>query len=52
MGLSDVLAGSSMRFSLGRFTTEDDVVTAAARVSAAVARLRSLARSAPAWCSA
>lgn len=52
MGLSDVLAGSSLRFSLGRFTTEDDVVTAAARVAAAVARLRSLARSAPAWCSA
>jgi cysteine desulfurase len=52
MGLSDVLAGSSLRFSLGRFTTEDDVVTAAARVAAAVTRLRSLARSAPAWCSA
>src|SRR5688572_5242494 len=52
MGVSDVLAGSSLRLSLGRFTTEDDVVTAAARVAAAVARLRSLARSAPAWCSA
>ena len=52
MGLSDVLAGSSLRFSLGRFTTEDDVVTAAARVAAAVGRVRSLARSAPAWCSA
>jgi len=52
MGLSDVLAGSSLRFSLGRFTTENDVVTAAARVAAAVARVRSLARSAPAWCSA
>ncbi|HEY3516079.1 MAG TPA: cysteine desulfurase family protein [Gammaproteobacteria bacterium] len=52
IGLSDVLAGSSLRFSLGRFTTEDDVVTAAARVARAVARLRSLARSAPAWCSA
>lgn len=52
MGLSDVLAGSSLRFSVGRFTTEDDVVTAAARVAAAVARLSSLARSAPAWCSA
>lgn len=52
MGLSDVLAGSSLRFSVGRFTTESDVVTAAARVAAAVARLRSLARSAPAWCSA
>jgi cysteine desulfurase len=52
MGLSDVLAGSSLRFSVGRFTTEDDVVSAAARVAAAVRRLRSLARSAPAWCSA
>ncbi|HET7608035.1 MAG TPA: aminotransferase class V-fold PLP-dependent enzyme, partial [Gammaproteobacteria bacterium] len=52
MGLSDVQAASSLRFSVGRFTTEDDVVTAAARVAAAVARLRSLARSAPAWCSA
>jgi len=52
MGLSDVLAGSSLRLSVGRFTTEDDVVTAAAQVAAAVARLRSLARSAPAWCSA
>jgi cysteine desulfurase len=52
MGLSDVLAGSSLRISVGRFTTEDDVVTAAARVATAVARLRWLARSAPAWCSA
>jgi cysteine desulfurase len=52
MGSSDVLAGSSLRFSVGRFTTEDDVVTAAARVAAAVARLRLLAPSAPAWCSA
>jgi cysteine desulfurase len=52
MGLGDVQAGSSLRFSVGRFTTEDDVVTAAARVATAVARLRALARSAPAWCSA
>jgi len=52
MGLSDVVAGSSLRFSVGRFTTEDDVVRAAARVAAAVARLRALAPSAPAWCSA
>lgn len=52
MGLSDVLAGSSLRFSVGRFTTEDDVVTAAARVLEAVHRLRALAPRAPAWCSA
>jgi cysteine desulfurase len=52
MGLSDVLAGSSLRFSVGRFTTVEDVVTAARRVAAGVARLRALAKSAPAWCSA
>jgi cysteine desulfurase len=52
MGLSDVLAGSSLRFSVGRFTTEDEVVTAAARVLEAVQRLRALAPRAPAWCSA
>jgi cysteine desulfurase len=52
MGLSDVLAGSSLRFSVGRFTTEDDVVAAARRVVRAVARLRALAKTAPAWCSA
>jgi cysteine desulfurase len=52
IGLSDVLAGSSLRFSVGRFSTEDDVVTAAARVANAVEWLRSLAPNAPAWCSA
>jgi cysteine desulfurase len=52
MGLSDVLAGSSLRFSVGRFTVEDEVLAAAKRVAAAVARLRGLAKSAPAWCSA
>jgi cysteine desulfurase len=52
MGLSDVLAGSSLRFSVGRFTTEEDVVVAAARVLKAVRRLRFLAPRAPAWCSA
>ena len=51
MGLSDVLAGSSLRFSVGRFSTEDDVVAAAARVRVAVERLRSLAPAAPPWCS-
>ena len=52
MGSSEVLAGSSLRFSVGRFTTEADVLTAAARVSAAVAKLREMAARAPAWCSA
>src|SRR5688572_2180439 len=52
MGLSDVLAASSLRFSVGRFTSEDDVIAAARRVAKAVADLRSLARRAPAWCSA
>jgi cysteine desulfurase len=52
MGLSDVLAGSSLRFSVGRFTTEDEVAAAARRVAAAVTRLRALAESAPPWCSA
>jgi cysteine desulfurase len=52
MGVSDVVAGGSLRFSVGRFTTEDDVVTAAGRVAAAVARLRLLAPNAPPWCSA
>ncbi len=52
MGLSDALAGSSLRFSVGRFTSDDDVAAAAARVEAGVARLRALAKSAPPWCSA
>jgi cysteine desulfurase len=52
MGLSDVLAGSSLRFSVGRFTTEGEVLAAAGQVTAAVARLRGVAKSAPAWCSA
>ena len=51
MGLSDTLAGSSLRFSVGRFTTEAEVVRAAATVVGAVSRLRSVAKSAPAWCS-
>jgi cysteine desulfurase len=51
MGLSDTLAGSSLRFSVGRFTTEAEVVRAAATVVGAVNRLRFVAKSAPAWCS-
>jgi cysteine desulfurase len=51
MGLSDTLAASSLRFSVGRFTTEAEVRRAASMVAAAVNRLRSVAKSAPAWCS-
>jgi cysteine desulfurase len=50
IGLSDVLAGSSLRFSVGRFTTVSEVVAAANQVAVAVDRLRGLAKSAPAWC--
>lgn len=51
MGLGEVLASSSLRFSVGRFTTETDVDRAAVRVGEEVARLRSLAPAPPAWCS-
>jgi len=51
MGLSDALAGSSLRFSVGRFTTEAEIARAAGIVRAAVGSLRALAKSAPAWCS-
>ncbi|HEY9182204.1 MAG TPA: cysteine desulfurase family protein [Gammaproteobacteria bacterium] len=51
IGLSDTLAASSLRFSVGRFTTDEEVVAAATRVEAGVARLRALAKSAPPWCS-
>ncbi len=40
---SDQLAQSSIRFSLGRFTTEDDIDRAVAVVSREVTRLRALA---------
>jgi cysteine desulfurase len=51
LGLSDALAASSLRFSVGRFTTEDEVAAAAGRIAEEVARLREVAKSAPAWCS-
>lgn len=43
LGRSDQLAQSSIRFSLGRFTTEEDVDRAIAIVSREVTRLRALA---------
>jgi cysteine desulfurase len=42
LGRSDQLAQSSIRFSLGRFTTEEDVDRAIGIVSREVARLRAL----------
>jgi cysteine desulfurase len=51
MGLSDALAASSLRFSVGRFTTEPEIERAAERVASEVERFRALAAGAPAWCS-
>ena len=50
MGLSDALAASSLRFSVGRFTTEAEIERAAERVAAEVERLRALAPRSPEWC--
>lgn len=46
LGLSDELAHSSLRFSIGRFTTEEDVDYAAKRLHEAVTKLRELS---PLW---
>ena len=46
LGLNDELAHSSLRFSFGRFTTEDDVDQAAQSVRHAVDKLRELS---PLW---
>ncbi|MGH2399380.1 MAG: cysteine desulfurase NifS, partial [bacterium] len=44
IGLSAEVATSSLRFSLSRFTTTDEIDAAAAAVTAAVAELRALVR--------
>jgi len=46
LGLGDDLAHSSLRFSLGRFTTEDDIDTAVAMVTDGVNHMRDLS---PIW---
>jgi cysteine desulfurase len=46
LGMNDELAHSSIRFSIGRFTTPEDVDHAIARVRKAVAKLRELS---PLW---
>lgn len=46
LGLNDELAHSSLRFSIGRFTTEEDVDQAIESVRAAVEKLRELS---PLW---
>lgn len=51
LGLSDALAGSTLRISVGRFTTAEEVDYAVRRIGAAVQRLRAMAPGAPAWCS-
>lgn len=49
MGLSDVLAAATLRFSVGRFTTVAEIDHVVSRIHAEVARLRDLALGAPPW---
>ena len=48
MGVSPELAHTGVRLSLSRFTTEDEVDYAAARIAESVARLRAISTDAPA----
>jgi cysteine desulfurase len=52
MGLSDARAAASLRLSVGRGSSAEDIAYAAQRIATEVARLRELARGAPRWCSA
>ena len=49
MGISDALAAATLRFSVGRFTTEAEIDHVVERITCEVCRLRDLARGAPAW---
>jgi len=51
LGLSDALAASTLRFSVGRYTTAGEIATVVTRVREEVVRLRDLASGAPRWCS-
>ena len=46
LGLNDELAHSSIRFSFGRFTTEEEIDYAAAQIKGAVDKLREMS---PLW---
>ncbi len=46
LGLKDELAHSSIRFGLGRFTTEEEIDYAIQQVSATISRLREMS---PLW---
>ena len=46
LGCSDELAHSSLRITIGRFTTEEEIDTAIAAIRAGVARLRDMS---PLW---
>jgi cysteine desulfurase len=50
LGLSNALAASSQRFSVGRFTTIAEIDHAIERITTEVERLRELSAGAPAWC--
>ncbi|MCY3732126.1 MAG: cysteine desulfurase family protein [Rhodospirillaceae bacterium] len=49
MGLSDALAASTLRFSVGRFTTDAEIDHVVGAIQAEVPRLRVLASGAPRW---
>jgi cysteine desulfurase len=51
LGVGDLLAESSLRFGVGRFTTADEIDRAADRVMTEVKRLRQVSEGAPGWCS-